>query len=355
MQFFKSPLITDVIGLVAALADKASKSVNNVFTSDQTINGITVGRGAGTANASNTGVGVDANYSNTTGINITGVGMYANYSNTTGINVTGVGVDANYSNTTGSNLTGVGVGANYSNTTGSNVTGVGVGANRLNTTGSNLTGVGVNANYSNTIGSWLTGVGYDALRYKTDGSTSTNLNNITGIGANTRCSASNQVQLGDSATTTYVYGTVQNRSDLRDKADVQDTVLGLDFINALRPVDYRWDMRDDYLVPNVTTIPAVLGDDDEIVQEEYEVTTLVAGKRDGSKKRHRRHHGLIAQEVKLAMDSLGVDFGGYQDHSRSTVGSDVLTIGYDELIAPLIKAVQTLSARIVELESKVGQ
>src|SRR3546814_13145999 len=60
-------------------------------------------------------------------------------------------------------------------------------------------------------------------------------------------SGANQVQLGDSATTSYVYGTVQNRSDARDKADIRDTQLGLDFIKALRPVDYRWDMREDYL------------------------------------------------------------------------------------------------------------
>ena len=47
--------------------------------------------------------------------------------------------------------------------------------------------------------------------------------------------------------TTYVYGTVQNRSDSRDKADVRDTVLGLDFINKLRPVDFKWDLREQYI------------------------------------------------------------------------------------------------------------
>ena len=73
--------------------------------------------------------------------------------------------------------------------------------------------------------------------------------------------------------------------------------------------------------------------------------------RDGSKKRTRFHHGLIAQEVKSLIESTGVDFGGFQD-STIKGGDDVMTIGYQELIAPLIKAVQELSAKVAKLESK---
>lgn len=148
--------------------------------------------------------------------------------------------------------------------------------------------------------------------------------NSTALGAGSRVSGSNQVQLGNSATTTYVYGTVQNRSDLRDKADVRDTVLGLDFITQLRPVDYRWDMREDY----DNSMP------------------------DGSKKRSRFHHGLIAQEVAKVIESTGQDFGGFQDHSIGG-GSDVLSIGYDELIAPIIKAIQQINERLITLEEAV--
>ncbi len=43
------------------------------------------------------------------------------------------------------------------------------------------------------------------------------------------------------------------------------------------------------------------------------------------------------------MDAMGVDFGGYQDHSVKG-GDDVLSIGYEEMIAPLIKAIQELKA-----------
>jgi hypothetical protein len=84
--------------------------------------------------------------------------------------------------------------------------------------------------------------------------------------------------------------------------------------------------------------------------------TKIAGKttylnKDGSKVGKRFHHGLIAQEVEALITETGIDFGGFQNHSLNG-GSDVLSIGYDELIAPLIKAVQELSQRVKVLESK---
>lgn len=157
-----------------------------------------------------------------------------------------------------------------------------------------------------------------------DSSPLTSVTNSTALGAGSTVSGNNQVQLGSSATTTYAYGAVQNRSDARDKADVRDTELGLDFINKLRPVDFRWDMRDDYK----------------------------GAERDGSKKRSRFHHGLIAQEVAKVIEATGQDFGGFQDHAVSG-GSDVLSIGYDELIAPIIKAIQQINERVLTLEEAV--
>jgi len=163
--------------------------------------------------------------------------------------------------------------------------------------------------------------------------TTNSYTNCTLVGFATDVTGTNQVQLGDSRTTTYAYGAVQNRSDARDKADVQPTVLGLDFILSLRPVDFKWDYRDSY----------------REVDNDGNVTILP---KDGSRKRARFHHGLIAQEVKAACDAAGVDFGGYQDHSVKG-GDDVLSIGYEELIAPLIKAVQQLSAEVADLKSKI--
>ena len=174
----------------------------------------------------------------------------------------------------------------------------------------------------------------------------TDYTNCSGFGQGAAVTGANQVQLGNSSTTTYVYGTVQNRSDIRDKADVRDTQLGLGFINALRPVDYKWDARDDYKPP----MPEDLTDKEAMAawREACDLSNIT---HDGSKKRNRFHHGLIAQEVKAVLDAQGIDFGGYQDHSVKG-GQDVLTIGYDELIAPLIKAIQELTARVQELEAK---
>ena len=146
------------------------------------------------------------------------------------------------------------------------------------------------------------------------------------------------MQLGNSLTTTYVYGTVQSRSDARDKAEIRDTILGLDFINAIRPVDYKWDMRDDYFTL-----------ENQVNASGETTTTLTPIPRDGSKIRSRFHHGFIAQEIKATCDALNIDFGGYQDHSIKG-GNDVLSIGYDELIGPLVKAIQELTARVKELE-----
>ena len=123
---------------------------------------------------------------------------------------------------------------------------------------------------------------------------------------------------------------MQNRSDLRDKADVKDTALGLDFINALRPVDFKWDYRESY---------------DVLDDETGELTKLP---KDGSKKRSRYHHGIIAQELEEVLSNLDIDFGGFQDHSLNG-GDDVKSVGYEELIAPMIKAIQELTQQVNEL------
>lgn len=243
----------------------------------------------------------------------TAVGRAAGYSALTSVDAAILGTNALYTATAITDSTAVGQGALFAADSATNCTAVGQFAARFLTGAANsVTAIGMTALLKDTTGASLTNAAWT---------------NITGLGYDSRVSGADQVQLGNSATTTYVYGTVQNRSDVRDKADVRDTALGLEFIEALRPVDYRWDMREDYVDDDGEPAP-----------------------RDGSKKRQRFHHGLIAQEVKETIDGLGVDFGGYQDHAVAG-GAEVMTIGYDELIAPLIKAVQQLSARVAELEA----
>lgn len=249
---------------------------------------------------------------------------------------------------TGTYNTAVGSAVHSSTATGSYNTAVGYEAHNLLSSGSNNTAVGhgtLSGAFSNSNN---TAVGVDALAF-------VGPDNCSALGYQAEVTADNQVQLGNSSTTTYVYGTVQNRSDLRDKADVRNTQLGLNFINALRPVDYKWDMREDYKTPKPKS-------EDFNSLEEYQIalTTWATNNKienlthDGSKVRTRYHHGLVAQEVKQVMDTQGIDFGGYQDH-KVKGGDDVLSIGYDELIAPLIKSVQELTARLEAAEATIQQ
>lgn len=193
----------------------------------------------------------------------------------------------------------------------------GTAAGNALTIGGQNTFIGAQCGATTTTASRSTCLGY--------GSTIVNYSNATALGNGATVAGNNEVQLGNSATTTYAYGAVQNRSDARDKTDVRCTVLGLKFINALTAVDFRWDYREDYRAVGI--------------------------EKDGSLARGRHHHGLIAQQVKSACDALGVDFAGYQDHKLAG-GDDVLSIGYSELIAPLIRAVQELTTRVQELEAK---
>jgi hypothetical protein len=286
-----------------------STGTGNTAVGNQALDGNTEGD-------NNTAVGYGAMFSNTLGDQATAVGLDALYSSTGGLN-TGVGYFAGRATTTGTFCTFIGRTAGQANTTGSNHVALGDGALDTITTGNNCTAIGFQALDAAT-GSANTAVGYQALAGLT---TETN---CSGLGASTAVSGSNQVQLGDSATTTYAYGAVQDRSDERDKADIRDTALGLDFILALRSVDFRRDYREDY----------------------------GWNKKDNSRKRTRFHHGFTAQSVRDAMRRLGVDFGGFQDHSING-GKDVLSLGYTEFIAPLVKGMQELHQFNQQLQKRI--
>ncbi len=68
------------------------------------------------------------------------------------------------------------------------------------------------------------------------------------------------------------------------------------------------------------------------------------------KKGNRNHHGLIAQELKLAMDKD--DWGVYCDKEYRTGKKGGKSIRYEELIADLIATVQSQNDRIKALEDK---
>lgn len=347
----------------------AFTSINNMFSTttklangDLNINGINIGKAN---NFGSTAVGDMAlNVNTVDGIDNTAVGWSALSANTNGDYNTAIGSNAmrfaNGTNnstavgigalkfSTGQDNTAIGIGALQDNQGGSRNTAVGIYPMEKNISGSYNTALGSGGLYFNQNGNYNTAIGYDAMSYSTAHSYST------GLGYNAQVDGSNQIQLGSGTTTCYTNGAVQNRSDLRDKTEVRDTILGLDFINELRPVDYKWDMREDYRTEKLSPLNQDATEEEKAahktaMDEWLESVKLENITHDGTHIRTRYHHGLIAQEVKDVIEASGVDFGGFQDH-KVNGGGDVLSIGYTELIAPMIKAIQELTARINVLE-----
>jgi hypothetical protein len=140
----------------------------------------------------NTGSGVGALFSDTTGYGNIANGAAALYSNTTGYYNTASGYQALGANTTGYLNTASGTGALSSNTTGYFNTASGFGALGSNTAGSQNTASGYEALYSNTTGSSNTALGYKAGPDQN----SLNLTDATAIGAYADVTQSNSLVLG---------------------------------------------------------------------------------------------------------------------------------------------------------------
>ena len=138
--------------------------VVNLGAFDLTVNGLKVGKGAGT-NSQNTALGNASLGLNTTGTVNSAVGFESLKSNTTGAANTAFGAYALLENQTGARNTAVGsqalqlTNSAYDNTAIGNLTAV------ANTSGSYNTAVGSNSLLSNTAGRDNTSVGYEALRF----------------------------------------------------------------------------------------------------------------------------------------------------------------------------------------------
>jgi len=110
------------------------------------------------------------------------------------------------------------------------------------------------------------------------------------------------------------------KSDSRLKAAVSPTLIGLDFINKLRPVSFSW-------------------------------------KEDSSQ---RVQYGVIAQEVEAALGADAEKYGiVFRDGEKyfgtdSNDTTDVRRVDYYQLISPVIRSIQELSSRVNALEEKTG-
>jgi hypothetical protein len=224
-------------GVINSLEDTVVKIGSNAGATAQGENSVAIGKSAGnnTMGANTVAVGVDAG-SNTIGSGSVAVGNNAGQA-LMGMQSVAIGLFAGNSSMGASS---VAVGNNAGK----------------NSMGASSVAVGVNAGLS-ASGANNTCIGNSA------GSSLTTETVSTCLGFNAQVTASNQVQLGGSTTTTYAYGAVQDRSDERDKADIQNVHLGLDFIEALTPRSYKLDYREDYREDTTQMQSVVVGQDEE--------------------------------------------------------------------------------------------
>ena len=146
---------------------------------------------------------------------------------------------------------------------------------------------------------------------------------------------------------------LSNPSDCRDKTDVTDLDLGLDYIKALRPVYYRWDKRSwyDAFADGIET------DEDRNLYINFET--------DGSKKKKRWEVGLLAQEALVAekahtdkvQERNTDDEPDPEKTDEGIIVGGTNKYGYriiqENVTMPLVKAMQELDTKVTALTARV--
>ena len=152
--------------------------------------------------------------------------------------------------------------------------------------------------------------------------------NQTVLGYSVTGNADDSLCFGNGSTDSAIaYGatSITAPSDIRLKEDIQDEVVGLDFINELRPVTFQWKKAKD--VPS------------EMKAHSDSEERVMNGK---------HNHGFIAQEVKEVIDKHGLKEGF--DMWSEVDGRQ--RIGESALIPMLVKSIQELSAEVEQLKPK---
>ena len=294
---------------------------------------------------SNTAIGAGAMTVNTSGAFNTSVGGASLAANSTASYNVATGYQALEQNSSGHSNVAIGVAAMNACSTGTHNVAVGRGSLDALTDSALNVGVGHNALGGLTTGDFNVGIGSDTGNYTVILTTGTR-NICMGSYSHTSASGSinqhvfgyNVVGAGDS-TFTFGYNQTDSSiafgatsitapSDVRLKEDIQDEKVGLDFINELRPVTFRWKKEKD-------------------ISEE-----LSAYKADSEERtmNGKYNHGFIAQEVKEVIDNNpdikeGFDMW-YEDDFDGRQ-----RIGESALVPMLVKSIQELSAKVEDLEN----
>ena len=136
----------------------------------------------------------------------------------------------------------------------------------------------------------------------------------------------------DDISSLFCADTSISSSDSRDKADITNFTIGLNWVKDLRPVTYRWDKRSWY------------GTD----EEPY-------GTPDGSKKKTKVNIGFLAQEALEVEKANG--FGDSADNMlvcNLTEDGQRYGMKYERLVPILVNAIKELSAKNDALETRIA-
>ena len=275
-------------------------------------------------NALTLNVGVYAPRSNTAGEGGVAIGLEAMRFQQTGDYNTAVGLSTLRSNISGNNNVAIGSYALNVNTVGAN-TAVGTGALMTTTTGSNNSAQGYNAGGANITGSHNTYIGYNA------NCASSSLINSTAIGSWAEVNASNKVRIGNTSVT-VIEGQVDWSfiSDKRFKNNIEEDVIGLDFIMKLRPVTYNID---------VDKTNKIMGIEDESdYAEKYDIEKITQS-------------GFIAQEIEVAANEVNYNFNGVHVPEDE---NGYYSVSYGTFVVPLVKATQEQQVIIGSLQQTIG-
>ena len=289
----------------------------NTAVGNYSLNSLTTG-------SSNSAFGNNSLKSNTTGFNNSSFGYASLQTNSTGTDNSAFGLVALLLNTTGSYNCSFGSSSLESNSTGSYNCSFGSTTLSSNTTGNSNSGFGDQCMTQKTTGSGNSAFGSGSLNSLTTGNNNTAIGNSSGsqlvsgnnnisIGYNSQLpsgTGSDQIRMGN---TNISYAGVQVAwtitSDRNLKSNILSSNLGLGFISKLRPVSYT--RKND-----------------------------VSGKTE---------YGLIAQEVEETMKTEGVENAGM----LTVTDNGEYQLRYNDLLAPMIKAIQELKAENDALKERI--
>ena len=203
-----------------------------------------------------------------------------------------------------------------------------------------------------TTGDNNTCIGYSAGSAITTGGNNIAIGKFAGVASQSPVAIStqsNQLVLGNNDTDDFycVQSTI-NTSDERDKTDIETFTHGLDFVNQMRPVTYRWDRRSWYCEKDEEGNPI------PITEEDF--ASVVS---DGSKKRAEIQLGFIGQEVQAIEQQYGYSQtkeDGTPDEDTELIVDTVnnglgMGLQYARVVPVLVNAIKELSAKVTALEN----